>query len=113
LRCTVSSGQLNCSGLVSHRGWIGFSGILVPMVDTAEQVREVIAASRFPPMGVRGQGSPFCGSAFGISTEDYVKQANHTVLVIVQIESRLGLGNIAEICQVDDLGKQSDLIDTS
>jgi 4-hydroxy-2-oxoheptanedioate aldolase len=32
---------------------------MVPMVDNAEQAREIVAWSRFPPVGRRGLGSPF------------------------------------------------------
>jgi 4-hydroxy-2-oxoheptanedioate aldolase len=74
---------------------------MVPMVNTAAQAQQVVDASRFPPAGVRGQGSPFSSMAFGITTADYVKQANDLVQVIIQIESREGLANIVEICQVD------------
>src|SRR2546427_5752423 len=36
---------------------IGATTLLVPMVDTAEQARAVVAATRYPPLGVRGVGS--------------------------------------------------------
>jgi 2-dehydro-3-deoxy-L-rhamnonate aldolase len=35
---------------------IGARTLLVPMVDTAEQAREVVSATRYPPLGTRGAG---------------------------------------------------------
>ena len=37
---------------------LGVQTILAPMVDTAEQAAEVVAATRYPPEGIRGVGSP-------------------------------------------------------
>src|SRR5687768_11539698 len=36
---------------------IGAQNLLVPMVDTAEQARQLVLATRYPPLGVRGVGS--------------------------------------------------------
>ncbi|WWC72345.1 uncharacterized protein I206_106307 [Kwoniella pini CBS 10737] len=78
----------------------GAHGLMLPMINTAEQARQVVRASKFPPMGVRGQGSPFSASAHGLSTPQYLKYANKNLLTIIQIESQEGLANVEEICQV-------------
>ena len=36
---------------------IGAQNLLVPMVDTAEQARALVSATRYPPLGIRGVGS--------------------------------------------------------
>ena len=51
---------------------IGARTLLVPMVDTAEQAREVVSATRYPPVGSRGVGAGVAlGGALGQSGELY------------------------------------------
>lgn len=78
------------------------------MVHTADEARAVVASAKFPPMGIRGQGSAFPCFEFGLATStEYVAQANDKVLTMIQIESVAGLNNINEICQVDGIGVHS------
>ncbi|KAL2276505.1 hypothetical protein FJTKL_00819 [Diaporthe vaccinii] len=44
----------------------GAHGIVVPLVNTAEEAKGVVAHSKFPLQGLRGQGSPFPGIAHGV-----------------------------------------------
>lgn len=86
----------------------GNSGILVPMINSADDVRSVVKHSKFPPVGIRGQGSPFACFSHGFATPaEYVANANKRLLLMAQIETAEGLFNIDEICQVDGLGKTS------
>lgn len=79
----------------------GAQTVLVPMVDTAEQAREMAAAMLYPPMGIRGMGASGArASRFG-EIEDYVATANDEVCLIVQAESRAALDNLDEILAVD------------
>lgn len=83
-----------------------FSGIMIPMVNTPEQAAEIVKWSKFPPMGIRGQGSSFSAMASGISTAEYVRIANQTILTIVQIETPQAVANadaIAAIPGIDGL----------
>jgi 4-hydroxy-2-oxoheptanedioate aldolase len=83
-----------------------FSALLVPMVNTAADAKAIVQAAKFPPVGIRGQGSPFAGFAQGYPTPyEYVANANKDVLIMVQIESVEGLKNVDEIAQVDGVGK--------
>lgn len=77
------------------------------MINTAAQARTAVAASRFPPLGERGQGSPFSGMAWGLTTPEYLVQANEGVLVIIQIETLEGVDNVEEICAVPGVGESS------
>jgi 4-hydroxy-2-oxoheptanedioate aldolase len=75
------------------------------MVNTAAEARSVLSFAKFPPIGIRGQGSAFPGFEFGFSTpSEYVANANESVLTMVQIESVQGLQNVEEICQVEGVG---------
>lgn len=70
---------------------IGFRTLLVPMVDSADQAAALVAATRFPPLGVRGVASATSrASGFGADPH-YLATAHRTVVLIVQIESRAGL----------------------
>lgn len=74
---------------------------MVPMVNTVEDARNIVGWSKFPPMGVRGQGSSFCGMASGLSLADYVKTANRTLITAVQIETPQAVANADAIAAVE------------
>lgn len=83
-----------------------FSGIMVPTINTAAEARAVISASKFPPIGVRGQGSPFACFEHGLATpSEYVAKANDSLVMMIQIETVAGVENVDEICQVDGVGE--------
>jgi 4-hydroxy-2-oxoheptanedioate aldolase len=80
---------------------LGFRTLLVPMVDTAEQARAVVAACRYPPHGIRGVASATArATGFGKDTA-YLAEASDRITLVVQIESRLALENIDGIAAVD------------
>lgn len=82
----------------------GAVGVMVPMVETPEQAKEVVRMCKFPPEGMRGCGSPFAPSLWGQTGPEYVETANDNVMVIVQIETPLGLKNVNEIAAVQGIG---------
>lgn len=80
---------------------LGFQTLLVPMVESAAQAEAIVAATRFPPKGIRGYaGMTSRASSFG-EDETYFNEANERVGVILQIESRKGLDALDEILAVD------------
>jgi 2-dehydro-3-deoxyglucarate aldolase len=78
----------------------GFYNLLVPFVQTAEDARRAVAATRYPPAGVRGVSVSQRSNRFG-TVPDYFRGVNEQVCVLVQIESRAGLEAAAEIAAVD------------
>jgi 4-hydroxy-2-oxoheptanedioate aldolase len=72
-------------------------GVMVPMINTAEQARAVVQAAKFPPVGLRSYGGRRPIDVFGRS---YSHTANEDVLVIAQIETKEGLENVDEIASV-------------
>jgi 2-keto-3-deoxy-L-rhamnonate aldolase RhmA len=78
-------------------------GVLVPMVDTPEQAQQVVESTRYPPAGKRGCAVPFVrASGWGMqNTPEYIQQCNDNLLVMVQVETPLGVSNIPEIAAVD------------
>ncbi len=79
---------------------IGASCIMVPQVDNAQQARQAVEYSKYPPEGCRGVGALWVLVAGG-SLPEYEQSANDEVCVVVQIETPEGIKNMDEICQVD------------
>jgi 4-hydroxy-2-oxoheptanedioate aldolase len=80
---------------------VGAEVLLIPMVDSAAQARAVVAATRYPPQGIRGVGSALARASRWNRIEGYLHAAASTVSVLVQVESRAGLAAAAQIAAVD------------
>ncbi|MFF7110025.1 4-hydroxy-2-oxoheptanedioate aldolase [Pseudomonas sichuanensis] len=80
---------------------IGAQTLLVPMVESAEQARQLVRAVRYPPYGVRGVGSALARASRWNSIPGYLDLADEQVCLLVQIENREGLANLDQICAVD------------
>ncbi|KFZ15987.1 hypothetical protein V501_02467 [Pseudogymnoascus sp. VKM F-4519 (FW-2642)] len=78
----------------------GAHGIMVPQINNAEEAKQIVASTKFPPQGVRGQGSAFPSIGHGITTPQYMQSANETVVTMIQIETREGVENVDAICAV-------------
>ena len=78
----------------------GFSNFLVPFVDSAADAARAVAATRYPPQGIRGVSVSHHGNRYA-TVADYFQIANDNVCVIVQIESRKGVDAIDEILAVE------------
>ena len=64
----------------------GADGIIVPLIRTADDVQQAVALCRYPPQGIRGYG-PRRAVRYGrLGGPAFCRQANESVLVIVQIE---------------------------
>lgn len=80
---------------------VGIHGVMVPLVETREQADMIVQYMKFPPLGKRGANGGR-GPRWGVY-ENYTKQANENLYVLMQCETRLGLENIEEICQTPGL----------
>lgn len=80
---------------------IGAQSLLIPMVESAAQARDLVAATRYPPDGIRGSGAALGRASRFSAIPDYKATANDQICLIVQIESRAGLDAIEEICAVE------------
>jgi 4-hydroxy-2-oxoheptanedioate aldolase len=78
----------------------GAYGVICPNIDTREQCERFVGACRYAPQGYRSVG-PRRAVLYGGA--DYIAKANDTVLAAVQVESTLGLKNVAEIASVKSL----------
>lgn len=80
---------------------IGVSGVMVPMVETAEEARAFVEATRYPPEGVRGVAGGRA-ARYGLDLPEYVTDYDAPV-TIAQVETEAGLENVEEIVAVDGL----------
>ncbi len=80
---------------------IGAQTVLVPMVETAEQAKELVRACRYPPEGTRGVGASAARASRFASIPDYIATADDQICLLVQVENRAGIANIDEILAVD------------
>lgn len=82
---------------------IGAKNLLVPMVDTAEQARALVSATRYPPLGIRGVGSAVGRASQWSGRTDYLDIADEEICLLVQAETVTALSNLGEICGVDGI----------
>ncbi len=80
---------------------LGAQNLLVPMVSSAAEAEELVAAVRYPPRGRRGVGSALARSARWNRVDDYLAHADDHVSLFVQIETAEGIAAAAEIAAVD------------
>lgn len=81
---------------------IGVAGVMVPMIETADEARELVRSLQYPPDGIRGVAGSRA-TRFGKRFEEYVATANGSILTIAQIETKDGMDNAAEIAAVDGI----------
>jgi 4-hydroxy-2-oxoheptanedioate aldolase len=77
----------------------GAQTLLIPYVQTGEEAKSAVSYTRYAPEGVRGSGGPTRASK-AMRIKDYIKRAHEEICVLVQVESRLGIQNLEEICAV-------------
>jgi len=80
---------------------IGAQTLLLPMIDTAAQAAEAVAATRYPPQGIRGVGSGLARASRWNRIPDYLTTAAEELCVLVQVESVQGMDNLPAIAAVD------------
>jgi 4-hydroxy-2-oxoheptanedioate aldolase len=80
---------------------IGAQTLLVPMVESAEQAERVVAATRYPPAGMRGVGSALARASRWNQIGDYLHRCAQEICVLVQVESADGLNNLQAIASTE------------
>lgn len=80
---------------------IGVQNLLVPMVDTADQAKQIVRATRYPPLGIRGVGSAVGRASRWSARTDYLNVSDSEICLLVQAESAEALRNLQAICEVE------------
>ncbi len=76
---------------------IGALGIIVPTVDTVEKAEAAVKWAKYPPMGRRSMGNGQYGALYG---RDYRQTANDNMVVVIMIETPIGVANAEKIASV-------------
>ncbi len=90
-----------------QKSWIsrildaGADGVMIPYVETVEEARRIIEWAKYPPMGRRGLGTQIGHTDYlGGNEAGVVEAKNRETIIVTQIETPLGVKNIAEIIAV-------------
>jgi 2-keto-3-deoxy-L-rhamnonate aldolase RhmA len=76
---------------------IGALGIIVPTVDTVEKAEAAVRWSKYPPVGRRSMGGGQHRALYG---DDYRQTANDNMVVVIMIETPIGVANAEKIAAV-------------
>jgi 2-keto-3-deoxy-L-rhamnonate aldolase RhmA len=79
----------------------GASGVIVPRVETAEQVQAAVQYAYYPPIGRRGAGGEGRNVYERRTPADAVEDINATTVVVVQIETMAAVDRIDELAAVE------------
>ncbi|MEK0164375.1 HpcH/HpaI aldolase/citrate lyase family protein [Phaeobacter sp. A36a-5a] len=79
----------------------GAQTVLIPIVETAEQARELVRACRYPPTGTRGVGATAARASMFGSVSDYTRTADQEICLLLQVENRKGIENLDDILEVE------------
>src|SRR5262245_46688938 len=82
---------------------LGALGVIVPMVETAEQCEAIVRSAKFPPRGRRSATGVRTAHHAGQSPFDYTENANDQILTVVMVETVLGVANVREMMSVPDI----------
>jgi 2-keto-3-deoxy-L-rhamnonate aldolase RhmA len=80
----------------------GAEGIMVPMLSTPDEAKQVVSYAKYPPVGKRGVGLQTGQTNYArVKASDFTQQANQKTLIIAQIENAEGVRNIDAIMAVN------------
>jgi len=78
---------------------MGAMGVIVPMVENAEEARQAVDSAFYPPRGRRSAGGVRLGM-LADGGDDYWYNANPEIMLIVMVESEAAIGRVREIMAV-------------
>jgi len=81
---------------------IGTRSLLFPFVQSAEEARRAVAATRYPPKGIRGVATATRANRYG-RVGDYFKRVEDELCVLVQVETTKAIAEIEAIAAVDGI----------
>jgi len=79
---------------------LGAQSLLVPFVETPDEARQAVAATRYPPTGLRGVTASGRAGRYG-RIKDYLRTADREICVLVQVETRTALNQLDAIANVE------------
>lgn len=97
---TIIRPQWNDPVIVKRLLDLGARGLLFPMINTVEEALAAVAATRYPPAGIRGFSGATRANSFG-RVPDYLSRVEDETTVLLQLESRHAIEQAEAIAQVD------------
>ena len=87
-------------GLIKRALDVGADGVVIPWVETEEQLRRAVAFAHYPPEGCRGIGAERA-TGWGECMAEHTAEANENVLVVPIVETVRTAEELARMCEVD------------
>lgn len=93
---------------VMDEAWIkkvlesGPAGIIVPHVNTLEEVEKVLRWSKYPPEGIRSVGISRAQD-YGLNLQEYMEKANETIAIVPQVEHIEAVKNLESFVKIPGL----------
>jgi len=94
----VRIAELN-TGAIKRALDIGADGVVIPWIETAQQLKQAVSFATYPPEGIRGIGAERA-TVWGQCFVECAQEANENVLVVPIVESVTGGKNIQSLLQV-------------
>lgn len=91
----------NDSAIIKQLLDIGAQTLLVPMVESAADAHDAVAATRYPPLGIRGVGSALARASRWNGAPGYLHSASDELCVLVQVETANALAQLDAIVAVE------------
>lgn len=82
----------------------GALGVIAPMINTAEDAKAFVSATRFVPVGERSFGPRHAATLYGVESNEYLQEFDQCSLALAMIETREAYQNLDEIIAVDGIG---------
>ncbi len=82
---------------------IGAQSLLIPMVDNAEDVQQLVRAVRYPPEGIRGVGTSLARASRWNAVPGYLQKARDEIFLTIQVETKAALENLENISRIEGL----------
>lgn len=82
----------------------GAAGVIIPHVQSGNDLKKALASARFAPDGDRGKCGQVRGSRYGadgVAWKDYWRKANADVIIVPLVEEKEGIDNLEDILAVD------------
>lgn len=80
---------------------IGAQTLLIPMIESADQAREVVRSCRYAPAGARGIGAALARASQYGRIGDYLHRAGDEICILLQVETRAGIAALDAILEVE------------
>jgi 4-hydroxy-2-oxoheptanedioate aldolase len=81
----------------------GAVAVISPMINTRAQAEALVRAAKYPPMGARSWGGYTAQQASGLSSSEYLREANRMTMVFAMVETVEALANLEEIAATPGL----------